>query len=305
MVTRAVLVLALAACQGSGDGSARVDRGATSDATHGGFGSGSGAAGSGSAAVAVGSGSGSGSAGFGSAGSAVDDKVEPPDPGKALTDVGAVAAWQSVIDRAQYLARRKQHGVVYGRVGPAVDGTPFAWLVDETEGNGALGIRTDVGARAKEGDHVALGGAWVLDDTLHWYWKVDSVSPAPTPPASTVPDAIAAAPSHAIAAGDLPSGARTISVARDNDAVYFMIVGPPPITDGDGWLVANELGDTPVALLSLPGERPSYGSLDMRTTDERWQLKKGVTYWVRIGALHKHKDRITTINARTAPVRVK
>ena len=35
---------------------------------------------------------------------------EPPDPGKLLADLGAVSAWQAVIDRAQYLAHRQQYG---------------------------------------------------------------------------------------------------------------------------------------------------------------------------------------------------
>src|SRR5262245_66600819 len=45
---------------------------------------------------------------------------EPPDPGKVLADLGAVSAWQAVIDRAQCLARRGQHGVVYGTVGTPI-----------------------------------------------------------------------------------------------------------------------------------------------------------------------------------------
>ena len=48
----------------------------------------------------------------------------------------------------------------------------------------------------------------------------------------------------------------------------------------------------------------------MRTPDERWQLKRGVTYAVRIGHVHKHgakagePERPATINARTAPLRI-
>ena len=57
--------------------------------------------------------------------------------------------------------------------------------------------------------------------------------------------------------------------------------------------------------MNLPGERPSYGGQDMRTPDERWQLKRGQTYWVRIGKLRKHgPDKPVLVNARTAPVRV-
>src|SRR5829696_3680908 len=51
---------------------------------------------------------------------AIDEPVrepEPVDPGKLIADLGAISAWQAVIDRAQYLARRGQHGVVYGTLG--------------------------------------------------------------------------------------------------------------------------------------------------------------------------------------------
>lgn len=251
------------------------------------------------------------------------EEPEPPDPGKVIADLGAISAWQAVIDRAQYLARRNQRGVVYGRVGPAIlwpgppiadAGTPpmlatgYNWLVDDTEGNGMLGIRIKLDGKAKEGDRIAAGGAWELDEQNRWYWRADVVEPVPPPSPSDIKDPPAPVPSHTIANGNLPSGARTISVARDNDAVYFQIVGPPPVTEGDGWLVADELGDVPFALLALPGERPSYGGQDMRAPDERWQLKRGQTYWVRIGKIRKRGTPLdpkpALINARTAPVRV-
>ena len=70
------------------------------------------------------------------------DEPEPPDPGKVIAELGAISAWQSVIDRAQLLFRRGQRGVVYGRVGAAIlvndkttdaglVATPYVWLVDE------------------------------------------------------------------------------------------------------------------------------------------------------------------------------
>jgi len=56
----------------------------------------------------------------------------------------------------------------------------------------------------------------------------------------------------------------------------------------------------------MPGERASFGAQDLRTADERWALKRAQTYWVRIGPVHKHgPDKPVTLNARTAPVRVK
>jgi hypothetical protein len=106
--------------------------------------------------------------------------------------------------------------------------------------------------------------------------------------------------------GDLPQGARPISLAKENDQVYFQLVGPAPAIDGDGWPVADENGNPVYALLNLPGERPSYGAQDLRAPDERWQLRRGQTYALRIGHIHKHgPDKPATINARTAPVRVK
>jgi hypothetical protein len=254
------------------------------------------------------------------------DEPEPPDPGKVIAELNAIPAWQAVVDRAQLLARRNQRGVVYGRVGPAIMvpgpapeptdagvqidagavASPYVWLVDDTDGNGTLGIRVKLDGRAaKEGDRVALGGAWDLDAERHWYWKVDAVQPlAPATP-SDIKDPIAPVPTHVIANGDLPSGARTISVAKDNDAVYFQIVGPPPASEGDGWQVADQLGNPPFALMNLPGERGSYGGQDMRSPDERWQLKRGQTYWVRIGKIRKRAiDKPALVNARTAPVRV-
>lgn len=246
------------------------------------------------------------------------DEPEPtPDPGKTIADLGAVSAWQAVVDRGQYLSRRGQQGVVFGTLGapiqmadPASDGgliaSPYTWLVDDTEGNGALAIRVMLGKHtAKEGDRVALAGSWVLDERNKYYWKVDELTALPAAPPSDLKDPLSQ-PGHAIINGNLPQGARTISLAKDNDAVYFMVTGKPPAIDGEGWPVANELGDPVFALLNLPGERPSFGGQDFRTPDERWQLKRGQTYWVRIGKIRRPlgPDKPATINARTAPVRV-
>jgi len=228
-----------------------------------------------------------------------------------------VPAWQTVVERARYLARRGETGVAYGVLAeiaqpPAAPDagapppSPYTWLVDDSEGNGALAIRVKLPAvpSAKLGDRVALRGAWLVDDARRWYWRVDAVTPLPASTA-TRPKEPPVAPGHAIANGELPAGARTISLAKDNDAVYFTVVGAPPAVDGDGWPVADELGNPVFALVNLPGERASYGAQDLRSPDERWQLKRGQTYWVRIGVVHKHKDKPVTVNARTAPVRVK
>jgi hypothetical protein len=250
-------------------------------------------------------------------GGAAPDDPEQVDVGKAIAELGAIPAWQAVVDRAQYLARRAQHGVVFGTVGPAIlmpgptDAglvpSPYVWLVDDTEGNGSLAIRVALGANAdkvKQGDRIALGGAWALDDAHVWFWKAEHMSPLPPASPPTTKDA----PSqlgHTIANADLPAGTRPISKAGDGDLVYFQVVGAPPLIDGDGWPVADELGNPVVALLNMPGEAPSYGAQDMRTTDERWHLKRGVTYVVRVGIVHHHgPDKPATIKARTAPIKV-
>jgi hypothetical protein len=276
------------------------------------------------------------------------DDPELPDPGRLIVELAAIPAWQAVVDRAQLLGRRRQRGVVYGRVGPAVvlpapvvvlpapvvvlpapvvgatgvavdagpamgrdagggfgsTPSPYVWLIDDTEGNGALAIRIALGARAREGDRIAAGGAWQLDAERRWYWKPDAVQILPPAPPSDAKDP-PRPPGHVIATGELPSGARTIGVARDGDAAYFQLVGPAPARDGDGWLIADQLGDPAVAVLNLPGERASYGGQDLRAADERWQLRRGQTYWVRLGKLRKRgADKPALVNARTAPIRV-
>jgi hypothetical protein len=244
------------------------------------------AGGAGSAAGGAGSAAGSAGSAAGSAGSAA---------GGAGSAAGPVAGKGSAAP---------------ARVAPApaaparLVASPYVWLIDDSDGNGSLGIRIALGDRAKEGDRIAAGGAWQLDGERRWFWKPDSVPVLPAATPSDLKEPEPPEPSHAITASSGPASARMISLARDGDAVYFQIVGPPPLADGDGWQVADQLGSPLVAVMNLPGERASFGGQDMRTADERWQLKRGQTYWVRIGKLRKHTDKPTTVNARTAPVRV-
>jgi hypothetical protein len=228
------------------------------------------------------------------------DEPEHVDPGRQLGELGAVPAWQAVVDRTQYLERRHQKGVVYGTLADGSDGS--TWLVDETEGNGSLAIRAHLAQPGKAGDRVALAGAWAVDDAHHWYWHATTSTELPAIAAGSN---AASPPGHAIITGELPAGSRPISKADDGAAVYFTLAGPPPVLDGDGWPVADELGNPVAAILNLPGEHASYGAQDMRTADERWALKRGQTYWVRVGVVHKHgPDKPMTTLARTPPVRV-
>ncbi len=319
MVTRAVLIAALVACacQGGGPDASSTGAGTASAAPHGRDAGGLGERPAPEDAQAI---------IVADDARGKPDEPELTDPGKVISELNAIPAWQAVVDRAQLLGRRQQHGVAYGRVGPAITmpgpmpepgdagvtldagtiASPYVWLVDDTEGNGTLGIRVKLDGRtAKEGDRVALGGAWELDADRRWYWRVDSVEPLPPAPPSDLKDPVAPAPTHVIASGGMVSGARMISVAKDGDLVYFQLVGQPPPNDGDGWPVADALGNPIFALINLPGERASYGGQDMRAPDERWQLKRGQTYWVRIGKIRKRGvDKPAVVHARTAPVRV-
>lgn len=296
-----------------------------------------------------------GSAGSGSA--RVEVKQQPPSPSsdparpldanKQIAELGAIPAWQAVVDRAQFLARRDQKGVIYGRIGPVVPpapapaaspadagipsdagasdagapdagaidagapdaGTPpspYVWIVDDTEGNGALGIRVALGRHtANTGDRVAIAGAWELDTDRRWFWKVSALqqlAPSTEPP--TGKDLPWPAPSHVPISAPFPPGVKPIKQAKDNDLVYFQLVGPTPAGDGDGWLVGAELYGAPIALMIFPGERPSYGAQDMRARDERWVLKTKTHYWVRIGKIRAQgPGKPFTVQARTAPVR--
>lgn len=182
----------------------------------------------------------------------------------------------------------------------------LVWLIDDSAGNGALGIRVQfIGAPPVAGERVAVGGAWMLDSARQWYWKVDSLTLLPGAPLSDIKEP-PAQPGMVVTAGPAPSGARMVSFARDNDVIYFQVVGVPK-HPGDGWKIADELGNPPVAVLMLPGEQPSYGSIDLRTPDERWTLRRGVTYWLRIGRIRKSTAASGTAPwtaiARTAPVR--
>jgi hypothetical protein len=232
---------------------------------------------------------------------------EPADPGSAADALGAIPAWQAVVDRDRYLARRNQEAVIAGRVGdeaiaPGARGV-VRWLVDETEGNGALAVRIAVtGSKVPtEGDRVAATGAWALDNERHWYWQVRSLAPLTDPAPATPPDP-PSVPGHQIGTGAPPSGWKPISKGKDGGIVTFGVVRTAT-GEGDGWLVGDDSFSPPFAYLYLPGERPSYGGHDLRQPDERWVLKRGVTYWVRIDRIRRRTpEDLARIKATTAPV---
>lgn len=229
-------------------------------------------------------------------------------PGTVAASLGAIPVWQAVVDRDRYLLRRNQQAVIAGRVGgeaiaPGARGV-VRWLVDESEGNGSLAVRIAVTSNKPpaEGDRIAVAGAWALDDQRRWYWQVASLSPLEDPPPSAPPDP-PSSPGHVIATGSPPSGWKPISKARDGGIVTFGVVRTPS-GEGDGWLVGDDSFSTPFAYLYLPGERPSYGGHDLRQPDERWVLKRGVTYWVRIDRVRRRTpEDLARIKATTAPVK--
>lgn len=227
-----------------------------------------------------------------------DDAVEVP---------GAIAPWHAVIERDRYLLRRRQQGVLVGRlageaIAPGARGV-VRWLVDETEGNGALAVRVAfTGAVPDDGARLAVRGAWTLDAQRRWYWMVDAVTPLKSPgpaPAADPP----AAPGLVVATAAPPAGYRAVSRPRDDSIVTFGVIRAPK-RPGDGWLVGDNSFSAPVAILTLPGERESYGSHDLRQDDERWQLKKGTLYWVRIDKVRRRpNDQRAILRAVTAPVK--
>lgn len=279
---------------------------------------------------------------------------------------GALPVWEGVVQRAQFLARRGQRATLIGRVGPPVGEGALVWLVDDTEGGGALAIRAAFpGAPPPAGARVAAQGAWILRAAPtpapstdagaasglagataapqqpaaavvappRWVWQVESsiglaessgeATPAPAAALTTAeagdssdpgaePVVPAAAPAgvepsaigHEPVSRPRPPGAVPISKAKDNDLVVFVVLAAPRSL-GEGWVVGDELGSPVAAILQLPGDRPSYGGIDFRQPDEVWRLRRGVSYFVRIGKVRrKDPAKPAQINARNAPVKV-
>jgi hypothetical protein len=123
-------------------------------------------------------------------------------------------------------------------------------------------------------------------------------------PATAAEIAARSAIGHEPASSSRPAAAQWISKAKDHDLALFQVLAAPKRL-GEGWLVADQLGNPPVAVLFLPGDRPSYGGMDFRQPDEVWRLRRGVTYAVRIGKVRrKDPTKPAVINARNAPIKV-
>ena len=236
------------------------------------------------------------------------DGATTDDPDGLSGVAGGIPAWQAVVDRDRYLARRGQGAVIGGRLGgeaiaPGARGA-IRWLVDETEGNGALGVRVAIaGTPPAEGARLAVRGAWALDSQRRWYWQADAITELTTPAPPAPPDP-PAAPGHQLGAAPAPSGYRAASRGKDGGVIVFGVIRSPP-SEGEGWLIGDDSFGAPIATLTLPGERASYGGHDLRHDDERWQLKRAVFYWVRIDRIRKRTpDARPTIRAVTAPMKL-
>ena len=110
-------------------------------------------------------------------------------------------------------------------------------------------------------------------------------------------------PGHTIQSGPPPAGWKPISKGKDGGVITFGVIRAPT-GEGDGWLVGDDSFGQPFAYLYLPGERPSFGGHDLRQPDERWVLKRGVTYWVRIDRIRRRTpEDLARVKALTAPVK--
>jgi hypothetical protein len=225
------------------------------------------------------------------------------DEAEALRRLGAVPAWQAVVERGNHLARRGQHGAVFGRVGGSVAEPSYRWLVDETEGEGALAIRLafDPGITVAEGQRVVAWGAWHLDADRRWHWRAERMAllaPAAGPPPPNV-DRLAIP-----TAAQAPASAVPVSRLEGDGDILFEILGSPrDPTDGRE---ITDPGDTKaVARLLLPGEQPSYGGQDYRAPDEHWQLARDTVYTVPVRRQRRQPaDKLPILQSRGIPRRV-
>ena len=225
-------------------------------------------------------------------------------------ELGAVPAWQAVLDRGRLLGRRGERGAAIGRVGPVVDGS--RWLIDESEEARGLGIRLaapgeDSALPLEDGQRVLAAGAWTVDAERRWVWQVERLIelPARAAPAGPTPATAGAAgtddgearrplPADLIRrAEEVPEGAREL------------VVVAAPVKPGDGWEVAEAPGAPASALLRLPGEGSPYGGQDYLAADERWRLEPGKRYAVRvIEPRRTRKGALPLLRAAAPPVRL-
>jgi hypothetical protein len=225
-----------------------------------------------------------------------------------LHQVGARPIWALAIDRRVALARRGQRAAAWGRVVVSPQGETY--LMDETEGDGALGGRFDPGdAPIAAGDRVVAFGAWRAEpEPPHrWVWIADQVLRLPEVPSSEPTAYAAAAPGHAIETlPALPDGAIVIESLPDEGGGTFFQVIRAPGRAGEGWVIAGRSHWPPAALLVLPGEREPYGAQDLLSDRERWHLEPKISYALRVAPWKRPRkpDELPVLRALSAPKRI-
>ncbi|HWN70484.1 MAG TPA: hypothetical protein VNM90_22745 [Haliangium sp.] len=231
--------------------------------------------------------------------------ADPGDEAEALRRLGAVPAWQAVVERGRYLARRGQQGVVFGRVGGPVaePSSSHRWLVDETEGEGALAIRLafDPLVAVAQGQRVVAWGAWHLDAERRWYWHAERLALLPAAEGSPTTDV----ERLVIPVIDqAPRSAVPVSRLEGDGEILFEVRGSPRHFT-DGRTIADPGDIRAAARLLLPGEQPSYGGQEYRAPDERWQLARDTIYTVAVRRLRRQPaDGLPILQARGVPRRV-
>ncbi|HUH06043.1 MAG TPA: hypothetical protein VML75_28830 [Kofleriaceae bacterium] len=201
-----------------------------------------------------------------------------------LAHVGARPIWGLAIDRRVALLRRGQRAAAWGRVVVSPQGETY--LMDETEGDGALGGLFDPGvAPVSAGDRVVAFGAWRAESEPphRWVWIADQVLRLPEASAPEPSAYAAAVPGHAIATlPELPDGALVIeSLPNEGGGTFFQVIRAPGRA-GEGWVIAGRSHWPAAALLVLPGEREPYGAQDLLSERERWQLEPKISYALRV-----------------------
>lgn len=201
-----------------------------------------------------------------------------------LDQVGGRPIWALAIDRRVAVLRRGQRAAAWGRVVVSSQGDTY--LIDETEGDGALGGLLDPGhAPVATGDRVVAFGAWRAEpEPPHrWVWIADQVLRLPEVPAPEPTAYTAAVPGHAIETlPELPDGALVIeSLPHEGGGAFFQVIRAPGRA-GEGWLIAGRSHWPAAALLVLPGEREPYGAQDLLSERERWHLEPKISYALRV-----------------------
>lgn len=224
----------------------------------------------------------------------------------ALTAADIVSAWDAVIERSRYLARRGDRGAIFGRMGEVIADSqlPMRWLSDETKGEGALRVRVAHDPRlvVQPGLRVVVWGAWEVDAAGRWYWRAERIASleARDPDEEAAIQALMEIPSVESA----PEEALPVSELTADGTIVF-VVRRTPQQPSDGWEIFDPGGRVAVARLLLPGDDPSYGAQDYRSADERWQLQRGARYTVAVRWPRRIiEDQLPELSALAVPRRV-